>query len=70
LLNYDINVAPLVFDPMIASYLLNPGSRGHGLDNQAFAEFGYQKISFTQLTTLENKKKISIFRQVEKMQYG
>lgn len=60
LLNYDIKVTPLVFDPMIASYLLNPGSRGHGLDNQSFAEFGYQKISFNQLTTLENKKKISI----------
>jgi DNA polymerase I len=60
LLNYNIKVAPLVFDPMLASYLLNPGTRSHSLDNLSFTEFGYQKISFTQLTTLENKKKISI----------
>jgi len=60
LLNYNIMVEPLVFDPMIASYLLNPGTRSHGLDNLSFVEFGYQKTSFTQLTTLENKKKIPI----------
>ncbi|MCX6744614.1 MAG: DNA polymerase I [Candidatus Parcubacteria bacterium] len=60
LLNYNIKVEPLIFDPMIASYLLNPGTRSHGLDNLAFTEFGYQKTSFTQLTTLENKKKIPI----------
>jgi DNA polymerase-1 len=60
MLNYEIKVAPLVFDPMLASYLLNPGTRSHGLDNLSFTEFGYQKISFTQLTTLDNKKKIPI----------
>lgn len=60
LLNYNIKVEPLVFDPMIASYLLNPGSRSHGLDNLSFVEFGYQKTSFMQLTTLANKKKIPI----------
>ncbi len=60
LLNYQIKVTPLVFDPMVADYVLNPGTRSHGLDNLSFTEFGYQKTSFTQLTTLENKKKIPI----------
>ncbi len=30
------------FDTMIASYLLNAGTRQHGLDALAFTEFGYQ----------------------------
>jgi len=59
LLNYNIKAEPLIFDPMVADYLLNPGSRAHGLDNLSFTEFGYQKISFSDLTTL-NKKKIPI----------
>lgn len=29
---YGVNVAPLVFDPMLADYLLQPHQRGHGLD--------------------------------------
>lgn len=60
LLNYGIKVAPLIFDPMIADYVLNPGTRSHGIDNLAFTEFGYQKTSFTQLTTINGKKKIPI----------
>lgn len=30
------------FDTMIASFLLNPGSRQHGLDGLSFTELGYQ----------------------------
>ncbi|MFA6553144.1 MAG: DNA polymerase I [Patescibacteria group bacterium] len=37
-----IELAPVSFDSMIGSYLLNPGSRGHGLDALAFSVFGYQ----------------------------
>ncbi len=44
-----IDLAPISFDSMIASYLLNPGSRGHGLDNLAFEVFGYQMQSITEL---------------------
>ena len=40
-----IEVGGLVFDTMIASYLLNPGTRGHGLDALTFSEFGFEKIS-------------------------
>jgi DNA polymerase-1 len=57
--NYDIKVEPLVFDPMIADYLLAPGTRGHNIDNLSFTEFGHQKITFSQLTG-EGKNKISI----------
>jgi len=44
-----IKVFPLVFDTMIASYLLNPGSRQHNLDGLAFAELGYEKIPLSSL---------------------
>lgn len=59
LLNYDIQVEPLVFDPMIADYVLNPGTRAHSIDNLSFTELGHQKISFSDITTI-NKKKIPI----------
>ncbi|MFA6393536.1 MAG: DNA polymerase I [Patescibacteria group bacterium] len=37
--------AGIYFDTMIASYLLNPGSRQHGLDALALSELGFEKIS-------------------------
>ncbi len=37
------------FDTMIASYLLNPGTRQHGLDHLAFTLFQYKKIATTEL---------------------
>jgi len=36
------NLKPISFDTMIASYLLNAGTRQHGLDALAFNELGYQ----------------------------
>ncbi len=42
---YNINVEPLNFDTMIASYLLNPGVRQHNLDALTFSELGFEKIS-------------------------
>lgn len=44
-----IELAPLSFDSMIASYLLNPGTRQHSLDALAFAEFGYEMQPITEL---------------------
>lgn len=35
-------VGGIWFDTMIASFLLNPGSRQHGLDGLSFTELGYQ----------------------------
>lgn len=37
-----LNLGPLSFDTMVASYLLNAGSRQHNLDTLAFNELGYQ----------------------------
>jgi DNA polymerase-1 len=40
-----IKVKGVYFDTMIASYLLNPGTRQHNLDALAFSELGFEKIS-------------------------
>lgn len=44
-----IKVRSAVGDTMIASYLLNPGSRAHALDTLAFTEFGHRMIPITNL---------------------
>lgn len=41
-INGHATLGPVAFDTMIASYLLNAGSRQHGLDALAFSELGYQ----------------------------
>lgn len=43
--NNGIETAGADFDTMVASYLLNPGTRQHNLDALAFAELGHEKIS-------------------------
>jgi len=45
----SITLAGINFDTMIASYLLNPGSRAHGLDNLVFTELGHQMIPIENL---------------------
>ncbi len=40
-----VNVKGVAADSMIASYLLNPGSRQHNLDAVTFSEFNHQKIT-------------------------
>ncbi len=42
LASVGVLVAGIYFDSMVASYLINPGSRQHNLDGLAFSEFGYQ----------------------------
>ncbi len=37
------------FDTMVASYLLNPGTRQHNLDSVTFTELGFEKISKEEL---------------------
>ncbi|MFA6909280.1 MAG: DNA polymerase I [Patescibacteria group bacterium] len=54
-----IHVNPVSFDTMIASYLLNPGTRQHNLDSLAFQEFGYQMVPITALIGV-GKKQISM----------
>lgn len=59
-----IEVAGVDFDTMIASYLLNPGSRQHSLDSVVFTEFGFEKISTDDLLG-KGRDRIS-FAEVDK----
>jgi len=40
-----IEARGIAFDTMVASYLLNPGTRQHNLDSVTFTELGFEKIS-------------------------
>lgn len=55
-----INMQGIVFDTMIASYLLNPGSRQHNLDALAFVELGYKMQSITELIGEKKSQQISL----------
>jgi DNA polymerase I len=50
LARYGLPLKGVVFDTMIASYLLNPTSRGHGLDQIAMNLFGYKMVSYEEVT--------------------
>ncbi|NWH05883.1 DNA polymerase I [Desulfobacter latus] len=50
LARYGIEIKGIVFDTMIASHLLNPGTRGHGLDRIAMNLFGHKMISYEDVT--------------------
>ncbi|MCK5061268.1 DNA polymerase I [Candidatus Parcubacteria bacterium] len=43
--NQGIDIKGVDFDTMIASYLLNPGTRQHNLDALTFSELKFEKIS-------------------------
>ncbi|OGY45892.1 MAG: DNA polymerase I [Candidatus Buchananbacteria bacterium RIFCSPHIGHO2_01_FULL_44_11] len=57
--NAGLKVAGVDFDTMIASYLINPGSRQHNLDGLAFTELGYQMQPITDLIG-QGKNQISL----------
>lgn len=44
-----ITVQGISYDTMLASYILNPGTRGHSLDSLAMTEFGYEMMSYESL---------------------
>lgn len=44
-----MDVRPISFDTMVASYLLNPGSRAHKLDDLVFSELGYEMMPIKEL---------------------
>ncbi|MCI0696287.1 DNA polymerase I [candidate division KSB1 bacterium] len=46
---YGVNMAGVIFDTMIASYLLNPTSRQHNLDALSLEYFNYKKIPTSDL---------------------
>ena len=44
--NEGIELRPILFDTMIASYVLDPGRRSHGLDTLAMEFLGYQMMTY------------------------
>ena len=61
--NQGVDVKSVDFDTMIASYLLNPGTRQHNIDALAFSELGFEKINKTDLLGKGRDKKK--FEEVE-----
>jgi len=62
LLRYGIELKGVIFDTMLASYLLNPSRRAHGLDQIALDLLDHQMISYKDVT--EDLKKGEDFRSV------
>ncbi len=52
-----IETAGLVFDPMIASYLLDPGQRQHGLDHLALVHLNHKLIPIEKVIGAGRKRK-------------
>jgi len=57
-----INLAGVVFDTMLASYLLNPSKRAHNLDQIALDFLGHKTITYEQVAG--KGKKAMLFSQV------
>jgi len=57
MMNNGISVMGIDFDTMLASYLLNSGSRQHNLDVVTFSELGFEKISSKELLGAGKEKK-------------
>jgi DNA polymerase I len=55
LTQYDIAMQGIAFDTMIASYLLNPGSRQLKLDSVVFSELGHEMIPIEALIGKKGK---------------
>ncbi|HUW56606.1 MAG TPA: DNA polymerase I [Planctomycetota bacterium] len=58
LLNVGIELAGIVFDTMVASYLLSPGKRRHNLDDLAAEYLGHRMIPITDLIGKGKKQKL------------
>ncbi|MFA5107794.1 MAG: DNA polymerase I [Patescibacteria group bacterium] len=56
----EIDLKPLSFDTMIASYLLNPSNRQHNLDTVVFNEFGHEMIPIEALIGKRGKNQRSV----------
>ncbi|MFH1456784.1 MAG: DNA polymerase I [Patescibacteria group bacterium] len=57
---FGFDVRGLFFDTMLASYLLNPGTRQHSLDALAFTELGYKMQPITDLIGEKKSQQISL----------
>ncbi len=57
---HGIFLRPLSFDTMVASYLLNSGTRQHNLDAAVFAEFGYEMMPIEALIGPKGKSQTTM----------
>ncbi len=55
-----IVMQPLSFDTMIASYVLNPGTRQHSLNSLVFTEFGHEMIPIEALIGKKGKNQLAM----------
>ncbi|MCU0598159.1 MAG: DNA polymerase I [Desulfobacterales bacterium] len=60
---YGVNLSGVVFDTMIASYLINPEKRAHNLDQIALDFLDHKMISYEEVTT-EDGRKVENFSKV------
>lgn len=67
MMNNGVDVYGIDFDTMIASYLLNSGSRQHNLDVVTFSELGFEKISSGDLLGKGKEKKTFAELDTEKL---
>jgi len=56
LANEGIYLQGISSDTMIASYLINPSSRGHGLDDLSMEHFGHKNISYKEMVGTGKKE--------------
>ena len=54
--NEGITLDGVDFDTMIASYLLNPSSRGHGLDSLTMEYFGHKNLTYKEIVGTGNRE--------------
>ena len=54
--NEGIALDGVGFDTMIASYLLNPSSRGHGLDALTMEYFGHKNLTYKEMVGTGNRE--------------
>ena len=47
---HGVELGPIHDDPMVASYLIDPGAGGHGLDNLSRTLLGHDPITYEQVT--------------------
>ena len=64
---HGIDLAGIDFDSMVASYLLNPGTRQHNLDALTFSELGFEKVSKNDLLGSGKDKKTFAEADTEKL---
>jgi len=62
---YGINMCPVAFDTMIASYILNPDDK-HGLKDQVSRVFGYEMVRIAELIGTGKKQVTMTMVPIEK----